>query len=164
MTLLDHEVTWSNVTNKKPNFFLCTMPVITKLGRIDTYNEGNELIHNVTWPCDQVVTWGHATIKTKYLFYRKANNYQTWQSGNLWWGKLTHDISWSSDHVIMWRNWKLNIYPFSISMTTKHGSLEIYGERNSPMESHNPLIMWWYAVTWKTKSITYPLIHEKLLF
>ena len=54
-------------------------------------------------------------------------------------------------------NWKLNISSLARSMTTKHGWLVTYGERNPPMESHDLRTTWWFVVTWQIKSVTYSL-------
>ena len=94
-------------------------------------------------------------FKANYLLFCKANGHQTWQSDELWWGKLTHN-----DPLIIWShvtNWKLNIFPCISLMTTKHGRLGTYDERNPPTESHDPLTTWWYVATWQTKSVTHPL-------
>ena len=97
--LSDRKVTWRHVTNKKQNFFSCTTPVTAKLGRMETYHKRISplMLH------DPVITWSHKVtwqIKTKYFLFHKANGSQHWQSGNLWWGKLTHYVRWSSDDVI----------------------------------------------------------------
>ena len=42
-------------------------------------------------------------------------------------------------------------------MTTKNSRLVTYGERNPPMESHDPLTMRSCVATWQIKSIIYPL-------
>ena len=54
-------------------------------------------------------------------------------------------------------NWKLNISSSVNSITTKHGRLVTYGERNQTMESHDALTIWWCVVTWQIKSVTYLL-------
>ena len=54
------------------------------------------------WPC------GHMgprdKLKTKYLLFRKAYDYHTWQGGDSWWGKLTHNLRWLSNYMITWRS------------------------------------------------------------
>ena len=52
--------------------------------------------------------------------------------------------------------WSYNISSSAKSRTTKHGRLVTYGERNPPIELHEPLTMWWCVVTWQIKSVTYP--------
>ena len=61
-------------------------------------------------------------------------------------------ITWG--HVT---NWKLNISSSTRSMITKHGRLVTYVERDSPMESNDPLTTLWCVVTWQIKRVTYPL-------
>ena len=143
---LSHSVTWHHVTNKNQNFFSCKTPVATKLYRMETYHKGISplMLH------DPVITWSHKLtwqIKTKYFPFHKANGSQHWQSGNLWWGKLTHYVRWSSDDVITQghiTSWKLQISPFARSMTSKHDRFWTYCERNPPppMDSHDPLTMY----------------------
>ena len=111
---------------------------------------------------DPVINWSRESrdkLKTECLLFREGDGYQTWQRGNLWWGKLTHNVRWSSDHVITWShltNWQLNISLSARSVTTKHGRLGTYGERKPAMESHNTLTMQWCVVTRQSKSVTYP--------
>ena len=99
-------------------------------------------------------------LKIKYLFFCKAFSYQTWQGGDLWWGKLIHNARWPSDHVILWgqvTNWKLSMSSSTRSMTTKHGRLVTYDVWNAPMESHDSLTLSWCVVTWQIKSAMYSL-------
>ena len=79
-----------------------------------------------------------------------------------WWLMMgeTHR-SRPSGHVITWSHvthWKLNISSSTRSVTTKHCKLGTYGERNPPVESHDPLTTWrGILVTWQTKNVTNPL-------
>ena len=73
---------------------------------------GWRLIMRETHPCHMSL-WlrGHmrsrAKLKTKYLLFRKADGYQTWQSGNLWWGwglmvrGTPYGVTWFSDNLEM---------------------------------------------------------------
>ena len=118
-----------------------------------------EFIHNVTWPSDHMIIWVHVTIKNKIsplLQGLWAYGHQIWQGGDLWWWKLSHNVRWLSDHVIAWgrvTKWKLNISSSARSMTTR---LKTYGNRNLSIESQDPMT-WWSVVTWRIKSVTYPL-------
>ena len=95
-------------------------------------------------------------LKAKYLLFWKVYGRQTWQGGNLWWGKLTHNVRWPSDHVITRdhvTNWKLNISFPARSLATKYRRLVILWQ----WSSHDSLTMCECVVTWQIKSITYPL-------
>ena len=73
------------------------------------------------WPHGHMIS--HDKLKTKYLIFCKADGHQIWQSGDLWWEKLTHNVNWPSDYMITWShvtNWKLNISLSAKSMTTKY--------------------------------------------
>ena len=76
--------------------------------------------------------------KAKYLLLCKTNGHQTWQSGDLWRGKLTETLS----HVT---NWKVNICPSANSMTTKHGRWELM-LRGTHLWSH--IILWQIGDVW----------------
>ena len=124
------------------------MPVTTKHSRMMTcYGENLPIM-----PHDRLTLDPREKLKIKYLFFCNAFSYQTWQGGNLWWGKLIHNARWPSDHVILWgqvTNWKLNISSSTRSMTTKYGRLVTYDGCNAPMESHDPLTSSWCVVTWR---------------
>ena len=55
--------------------------------------------HMILWPRGHMRS--RDKLKTKYLLFRKVDGHQTWQSGNLRWGKITHNVRWSSDQLIM---------------------------------------------------------------
>ena len=113
--------------------------------------------HMIFWPRGNIMS--RDKLKTKHFFLGKAFGHQTWQSGDLWWRKLTHNVKSLSDHVITWGHVakvKLNILSDAMPMTTKHGGLMTYGDSNPPVESHDSLRMWWQVVRWQIESITYP--------
>ena len=127
----------------------------TKHGRMVTYNEG----HTSIMTNDSLMTWSHEItwqIKGKMSpllqdMTTKLDRVVTYDEGN--------SSIMSDDPLITWvhaTNGKLNS-SFSRSMITKHGMLVTYGKKISPMESHNPLKIWWCVVTWQIKSITYLL-------
>ena len=99
--------------------------------------EWEEPIHNVTWPSDHVATWGQQQIKFgKVVTYDKVNS------------PIMSGDPLITDYVIAWghvTNWRLNISFFAKSITTKHGRLVTYSERNPPW---NHMIFWQHTNVW----------------
>ena len=129
-----HEVTRQT---KNEFFSFCTTPGTTKLGRMETYNEGNPLTtwsHEVMWQIENLISvllqdlwppnmtgWGFM-VRGAHLWSHMI----LWQRGDLW----------SRDRL------KRNISSLARLMFIKFGKLVIFGEVNAPMKSHVPLTTW----------------------
>ena len=115
----ENVITWGHVTKWKLNISSSTMPMMTKLCRVVTYNEGNSSI----MPRESLAT------KSLYITCQTKNK-----------------ISFLSS--------------FARPMATKLGRVMIYDEGKPCMNFHDPLIMWSRNVKWQMKKVISPLLQS----
>ena len=81
-------------------------------------------------------------LKARYVLFCKANGHQTWQTDNLWWGKLIRNDPLTRDHVksrdksiLPQALWPLNMIGWKLMVKGIHqwSHKVTYGEVNAPM-------------------------------
>ena len=81
-------------------------------------------------------------LKARYVLFCKANGHQTWQTDNLWWGKLIRNDPLTRDHmksrdksILPQALWPLNMIGWKLMVKGIHqwSHKVTYGEVNAPM-------------------------------
>ena len=143
LTTWSLEVTWQTESFTKWKYLLFPGSMITKLCRVTLWREKLLLSHRHMESRDK--------LRTNYPLLHNACDHQTCRMVAYNEGNSTDNDTLSSDRVVTWylvTCQKLNISTSTKSMTSKHGKLVIYGERNPLMESHDSMMTWSCVFTW----------------
>ena len=102
-----------------------------------------QLTHYLTWPSEQVVTWGHMTNWKVNISSSKRSM-----------GTKFFMALWPRSHLT---NWKQNIFSCTTAATTRLGRMVTYNEKNTSIVSYEPLTTRLHGFTWQIKNKISPL-------
>ena len=88
LTTYSREVRWQ--TKNKIYFLVQRLRSSNLVGKWLIMRRTHPQCHMTPWPSNH--SRSRDKFETKYLLFHKDYNYQTWQGGDLWWGKLTHNV------------------------------------------------------------------------